>query len=236
MILCGLLSVLRGETDFNVVASCRDGRSCIDAMREMSPDLALLSMELSCPDGLEVLAAIRQEHLGTKVIYFSDAGDCDETARAATARGAYGVIPCDVDPSLLVKCLRAVASGQRLSQSLTSNPGTRKPCDVAAVGALAGMSFALTGREREIMRLVCEGLSNKEVGRQLMVREGTIKVHLHRIYQKLAVQNRTALAAVANDVKRDTIPSTHDQNLINDSEQAPRAQTSRQGALRSTAR
>ena len=65
--------------------------------------------------------------------------------------------------------------------------------------------------------------------------EGTIEVHLHRIYQKLAVQNRTALAALTNDVKRDTIPSTYDQHFINDTEQAPRTQTSRRGPLRSAA-
>jgi two-component system nitrate/nitrite response regulator NarL len=59
------------------------------------------------------------------------------------------------------------------------------------------MLTALTNRERQVMHLICKGLSNKEIGRRLDVTEGTIKIHLHRIFQKLAIQNRTALAARA---------------------------------------
>jgi two-component system nitrate/nitrite response regulator NarL len=69
--------------------------------------------------------------------------------------------------------------------------------------------MVLTEREREIVRLVCEGLSNKEVGRQLNISDGTIKVHLHHVYQKLAVSNRTALAALTlsqHDSDGDTSP------------------------------
>ncbi len=64
-------------------------------------------------------------------------------------------------------------------------------------GAPKSLSIVLTERERQIMQLVCEGRSNKEVGRELNLSEGTVKVHLHNIYQKLAIRNRTALAALA---------------------------------------
>jgi two-component system nitrate/nitrite response regulator NarL len=113
----------------------------------------------------------------------------------AAAAGAHGVIPKDVTPEVLVQSLRQVALGQRLSP-LPSCDGAvwREPGRNAfAENAMT----ALTDRERQIMRLVSEGLSNKEIGRRLNITDGTIKVHLHHIFQKLEVNNRTVLATLA---------------------------------------
>ena len=103
------------------------------------------------------------------------------------AGGAYDVIPKEAAPHLLVRFLRQVASGLR-SLPIPKSPNKHE---------LENKSAALTERERQIMHLICKGLSNKEVGRQLILCEGTVKVHLHHIYQKLAIHNRTALAALA---------------------------------------
>jgi DNA-binding NarL/FixJ family response regulator len=121
----------------------------------------------------------------------------------AIARGAYGVIPKEAGPELLLRCLRKVASGLRLLPHAIWDITLRKGHKSAPRGTLENLQTALSVRERQIMQLVCEGLSNKEIGRQLHVSGGTITVHLHRIYQKLGIQNRTALAALASRESRE---------------------------------
>ena len=195
VVLCGLKSLLSAEPDFNVVASCRDGKTCIEVIRDRSPDLALLDTFLPDLNGVRLLAAIKSEQLRTRVIFFSWSFESLETA-TAIARGAYGVIPKEAAPELLLRCMRKVASGQRLLPHAIwdSEPQKNKP---GARGALKNMQTALTERERQIRCLVCEGLSNKEIGRQLNLCPGTITTHLHHIYQKLAIKNRTVLAKLA---------------------------------------
>jgi two-component system nitrate/nitrite response regulator NarL len=109
-----------------------------------------------------------------------------------------------VDPQILVQILRQVAGGQKLLQLPAS--GTATAAQPSAINEKA--LIALTERERQIMRLVSEGLSNKQIGRRLNITDGTIKVHLHHIFQKLDVRNRTALAALAIS-RSDDPPSFH---------------------------
>ena len=109
----------------------------------------------------------------------------------AIARGAYGVIPKEAPPELLLRFLRKIASGQRvlpraaLDTSRPTESGARRPLE---------NQMALSKREREIAQLVCEGLSDKEISRQLHISHGTVRIHLHRIYQKLAIEKRAMLA------------------------------------------
>jgi DNA-binding NarL/FixJ family response regulator len=198
VILCGLMSILSAESDFNVVASCRDAKTCVEVIRDQSPNLALLDPFLLDLSGTtKLLASIKSEHLGTRVVFFSLSLESQDTA-TAIARGAYGVIPKEATPELLVHCLRKVASGQRVLPHANWDIKLRKGHKSGPQGTLENLQTALTVRERQIIHLVCEGLSNKEVGRQLHVSGGTIAVHLHHIYQKLAIQNRTALAALGS--------------------------------------
>jgi two-component system nitrate/nitrite response regulator NarL len=195
IVLYGLTSVLAAENDFRVIATCQSVTTCIEAIRERMPDLVLLDMSLPPASGLEVLATINSQHLRTRAIFFSPFldGSAEVTAIAA---GAYGIIPVDATPELLLRSLRKVAFGEKLPIATrdAESPNSRAE---SLSNVSASPSPALTERQRQIAHLVGEGLSNKEIGRQLQVSEGTIKVHLHRIYQRLAVQNRTVLAMVA---------------------------------------
>jgi two-component system nitrate/nitrite response regulator NarL len=196
VVLCGLSSVLRAESDFNVVTSCRDGTTCIQAIRDFSPDLVLLDIYMPGLSGLEILAATKSEHLCTRVVFLTASAERSKIV-TAIARGAYGIIRKDATPQLLVRSLRQVASGVRLLPPSIWDADPRNGHECYARGALNNLLSTLTERERQIMSLVSEGLSNKDVARQLNVCDGTIKVHLHHIYQKLAIHNRTALAALA---------------------------------------
>jgi two-component system, NarL family, nitrate/nitrite response regulator NarL len=99
----------------------------------------------------------------------------------AAAAGAYGVIRKDVTPEILVQSLRRIADGQRLLPPSSSDRIVSR--EQGKVAVAENVLAVLTERERQIMHLVSEGLSNKEIGRKLNITDGTIKVHLHHIFQ-----------------------------------------------------
>jgi DNA-binding NarL/FixJ family response regulator len=181
---------LRAESDFAVVASCRDSTACLEAIRKLSPELAVLDAALPNQGALQVLTIIRSEQLGTQVIFLSESPDSSSTADLVS-KGAYRVLSKETSLENLVRCVRDVPDGQKSEpkllngHDLSARSRTESPCDV------------LTERERQIMQLVREGLSNKDIGRQCNLSDGTVKVHLHHIYEKLAIRNRTALAVLA---------------------------------------
>ena len=199
VILQGLSSVLEVQRDFRVVARCGDGASCVDAIRNFLPDIVLLGVSMPDISGLEILAIARSENLAVRLVFFTAPVE-EHDLRMLAAGGAHAVISNEVDTEILVQTLRQVADGQSLLQSPSADQLMGREQSVAAEKAVT----MLTERERQIMRLVSEGLSNKEIGRRLGLTDGTIKVHLHHIFQKLDVGNRTALAALAisrNDIE-----------------------------------
>jgi two-component system, NarL family, nitrate/nitrite response regulator NarL len=195
VVLQGLVSVLTAERGFRIVACCSDGRSCMEAIRTLVPEIAILDVSLPGLTGLEVLAIANSERLSTRLVFFVAAVAERELVSAAAAGGAYGVIFKDAELETLVRSLRRVADGQRLlSPRGLDQTASREQVNIAKP---VNMLVVLTDREREIMRLVSEGLSNKEIGRRLNIVGGTIKVHLHNIFQKLEISNRTVLAKLA---------------------------------------
>jgi two-component system, NarL family, nitrate/nitrite response regulator NarL len=189
VILQGVTSVLEAQRDFKVVARCGDGASCIEAIRTFRPDITVVGVSLPDISGLEVLAIANSESLCTRVVFFYTSVEARDQ-QTLIAAGAHAVVPQDVNLEILVQVLRQVADGRRSASS--DQVVRQEPTAIAEKSATA-----LTDRERQIMRLVSEGLSNKEIGRRLNLTDGTIKVHLHHIFQKLEVGNRTALAAFA---------------------------------------
>jgi two-component system, NarL family, nitrate/nitrite response regulator NarL len=194
VVLLGLTNLLGAERDFKIVARSRDGPSCIEAIRRLIPDIAIVDISMPGLTGWEILATANSENLPTRVVLFTASADDRERVMAAAA-GAYGVIPKDVTPEILVQSLRQVANGQRLLPLPPSNRVVSRQQGKVAISE--NVLTVLTDRERQIMHLVSEGLSNKEIGRRLNITDGTIKVHLHHIFQKLDVSNRTVLAALA---------------------------------------
>ena len=164
------------------------------AIRRLVPDIAIFDISMPGLTGLEILAIANSENLPTRLILFTADIDDRQYAVAAASR-AYGVIPKDVTPKILVQSLRRVADGQRLLPLPSSDRVVSRGQGNTVIAE--NVRTVLTDRERQIMRLVSEGLSNKEIGRRLNVTDGTIKVHLHHIFQKLDVSNRTVLAALA---------------------------------------
>lgn len=187
VVVQGLRKALGAQRNFEIVACCSDGTSCIEAIRNLRPDIAVLDNSMPGLTGLELLGIVNSESVSTRVVFFTAAVEDSELVELAAA-GAYGVILKNAALEFLVKSLQQVADGQRLFPL---------PCSDQVSWEQSAVTAALTNREYQIMCLVSEGLSNKEIGRRLNISDGTIKVHLHHIYEKLEISNRTALAAVA---------------------------------------
>lgn len=194
--LRGLISVLREQDDFDIVASCCNGTECVRAIRDLSPRIALLDISMPGLSGLQVLATAASEGLRTRVLLLTSSMEAHELATAA-ARGAYGAVPRDASPETLIGYLRQVAAGRKILPFLSDEEPRHVQGRRTRNGDAQDILSLLTERERQIMQLVSEGLSNKEIGHWLEISDGTIKVHLHNIYQKLSINNRTTLAALA---------------------------------------
>src|SRR5438067_3911080 len=175
-----------------IVASCGDGASCVEAIRVLLPDVVLLDAAMPGISESEIRALSNAEDLATRFVFFTGLANERELIRLA-AQGAYAVLTKHAKPEVLVETLRRVAQGQRLLSLSRTNPEASQEPRAGEEKSLT----QLTDRERQIMRLVSEGLSNKEIGRRRNIVDGTIKVHLHNIFQKLEISNRTVLAALA---------------------------------------
>jgi DNA-binding NarL/FixJ family response regulator len=196
VVLQGLTSVLEARNGFKVVACCSDGPSCIEAIRRLVPDIAILDMSMPGLTGLEILTIASSERISTRLVFFTASVQDRELVMAATA-GAYGVLLKDAALDIVVQSLRQVADGQRLLPLPAPGHAVPREQEQTNIAISENVLTVLTDRERQIMALVSEGLSNKEIGRRLNIADGTIKVHLHHIYQKLEISNRTVLAAFA---------------------------------------
>lgn len=192
VILQGLHSLLAAEKDFKIVCSCRTALECIEAIRSFRPHIALVDMFLPDATNREILAVANR--FRARVIFLAEvAEDCEQIL--AIARGAYGVLLKDAVPAVLLQSLRQVASGQKLLSSGSDEGFPEKKRSSGRNGS--GLMSHLTLREHQIVHFVSEGLSNKAIGRRLKISDGTIKVHLHHIYQKLGTSNRATLVALA---------------------------------------
>ena len=194
IVLQGLRSIFAAQDDFEIVASCSRGTSCLEAIRNLVPDVALVANTLPDLTVSEILAIAKAEDLPTRLVFFAEPeGDDDLTA--AIAAGACSAISNYANPDTILRSLRLMtertSARPKPSQDLSPNG---KEVDGAKIEK---MLRVLTCREREIIRLVAEGLSNKEIARQLNVSPGTVKVHLYNIFQKLEIRNRTVLATIA---------------------------------------
>ena len=194
VVLHGIAGILQSDPDLEVIAACSDGAAAVEAIRKFSPRVAVLDIAMPGMSGLDVLSAIAADAHGTKVVFLT-AVATDEQILAAIARGASGILLKDAAPNDLVHCVKEVAAGRPWLPSDVIDAALERETGRRLMGMR--LTEMLTTREREVMLLVSEGLSNKHVGRRLNLSEGTVKMHLHNIYQKAGVANRTALTVLA---------------------------------------
>jgi DNA-binding NarL/FixJ family response regulator len=177
-----------------VVARCKDGDEALRALRQEAATVLVLDLLMPARDGFELLAAIDEEQLTVRSVVLTAALDDDQLIRAVRA-GAHGIVLKDMAPALLVEAVRTVAAG---GYWLEKGLGSRALLRLLERGNDIGEpALRLTPRELEIVRLVARGLRNRAIGEALYVTEGTVKIHLHNIYEKLGLGSRLELARFA---------------------------------------
>jgi DNA-binding NarL/FixJ family response regulator len=196
LLLDALVRLLEREPDMKLVAQCGDGEAALAAAREHRPDVLLLDLRMPRLCGLEVVRRVAAEGLGVRVVVL--AGELGEEELLELVRlGVRGAVPKETAPEALVRCIRAVhAGGQWLEGQAAGRIVERL---LAGEGVNGRHHDGLTPREAELARLVSRGLRNKEVAARLGISEGTVKIHLHRIYEKLGVTSRVELANHARE-------------------------------------
>jgi DNA-binding NarL/FixJ family response regulator len=190
LLLRGLADLVGMEKDFEVVCSTSSGVHALQMIRVLAPELAVLDVTMPDLDGLGILRNVSREGLPVRIVFLTATITPGQISESL-AFGIWGLLLKESAPDALVDCLRATASGKRwLPEELLA----RTDLERRASGT-PPLSM-LTRREREIVDLASQGLSNKAIAASLGSTEGTVKIHLHNIYQKVQVTNRTALVAL----------------------------------------
>jgi DNA-binding NarL/FixJ family response regulator len=196
IVLDGLAQLFGLEPDIEVVARCRDTDEALQAIRVHAPDVLVLDLLMPGGGGLELLRAIHGEAVTTRVVVLTAAVDDDQLLEAIRL-GAQGVVLKDMAPQLLVDAVREVhRNGQWLEKGLGGRALRRLLTREARAGQAARL---LTTREREVARLVATGYRNRAIAERLSISEGTVKVHVHKIYEKLDVNGRIELSLYARE-------------------------------------
>jgi DNA-binding NarL/FixJ family response regulator len=196
IVLQGLEQLFQLEPDVEVVARCRDGVEALRQVRELTPDVLVLDLKMPGRDGIEVLSALQEAGTETKVVLLTGALT-DDRLLESLRLGVGGIVLKDMAPELLIQAVRKVAGGGRWLE--TGLGGRALSRLLARESAREEVRQALTPRELEIVRMVSAGLRNRAVADKLCISEGTVKVHLHNIYEKLSVTGRLELALYARN-------------------------------------
>ena len=186
----GLAVLLEVQDDIALIGQAADGAEAVRLTLERRPDVLLLDLKLPVLDGIEVLAELRRHAAPTRVLVLTS-GTGPTGPALALQGGAAGFLYKDVDPDALVRAIRSVHDGHTvLAPEAAGLVAARPGADVRGIGAL-------TGREREVLALVADGRSNREIARTLGVSEKTVKTHVSSVLAKLGVADRTQAALLA---------------------------------------
>ena len=196
LILDGLENLFRLEEDFQVLARCTNGEETLRAVRQHRPDILILDIRMPGKDGLTIAREIQSEGLPVRIVLLTAELDEDQLLEALLL-GVQGIVLKEMAPQLLVQCVRKVQNGEQWLERNSTKVALEKMLKRAA-GARE-MAGLLTVRELDLIRLIAKGLRNKEIADKLFISEGTVKVHLHNIYEKLGIDGRLALLRFARD-------------------------------------
>lgn len=190
----GLTQLLQTIAAFELVGEAAGGVEGLAMATRLAPDLVLLDLNMKDMDGIEVLKAIRAARLDARVVMVTVSDHGDDLVAALRA-GADGYLLKDMEPEAMLDALREAAEGRIvISEQLThlmaaALRGPTQPQSVSAAG--------LTEQELRILERIAGGLSNKLIGRELDIAEGTVKVHVKHILRKLALRSRVEAAVWA---------------------------------------
>lgn len=192
--------VLRGieglfdQGEFQVVGLCGDGVAAMAMIEQGACDVAVLDINMPGLSGIDILKAVRQQGLPVKVVLLTSSID-DASLVGVIRTGVDGLVLKEAAAEVLVTCVRSVCAGS----TWIDRDVMARALQLLSDGPAQSGGSRLTDREIEVARYVAEGLRNKEIAARASISEGTVKMHLHNIYEKIGIGSRTELALFVRD-------------------------------------
>jgi DNA-binding NarL/FixJ family response regulator len=185
VIRAGLEQLLSGTEDIAVVGAAEDGARALEVIRRERPDVVLMDLQMPGVDGVAATRMIKAEQLAVDVLVLTSYSDAERIVAALDA-GAVGYLLKDADPDDVLQGIRAVSRGES-----PIHPKAARQLLGARVGSPQAQ---LTARESEVLKLVRDGLANKQIARRLDISERTVKAHLTSAFARIGVADRTQAA------------------------------------------
>jgi two-component system nitrate/nitrite response regulator NarL len=195
IMLSGIEAVLR-NTGYEVVATAADGTAVFDVLPDAAPDILILDVKMPGHGGVDILRSLRRDG-DMRPIVLLTADLSDHALLEAVELGVNGIIMKEGAQGLLVTCLDHVANGRRWIDREVMD----RALNLKVRGTERKGLAKLSNRERQISWLVAQGRRNRDIATELGITEGTVKVRLHKIYEKLGVGSRTELAILAMEAQ-----------------------------------
>lgn len=187
----GIRQLIELESDLCVVGEANNGEEAIALVAQLNPELVLLDNNMPQLNGVETLKRLRELNYAGKVLLFT-VSDAEHDVRDAMRFGADGYLLKDMEPELLIVRLREALQG-----ALVVSPALTAVLAQALRAPQSASSLDLTDRERQVLKMIAGGLSNKMVGNKLGITEGTVKVHVKHLLHKLGLRSRVEAAVWA---------------------------------------
>ena len=185
MLRTGVKQLISMAPDIQVIGEASNGAQGIELAESLDPDLILLDLNMPGMNGLETLDKLREKSLSGRVVVFS-VSNHEEDVVTALKRGADGYLLKDMEPEDLLKALQQAAAGEMVLSEAASLRANRATSDRDI--------SQLTPRERDILKLIAQGLPNKMIARRLDITESTVKVHVKHMLKKMKLKSRVEAA------------------------------------------
>lgn len=185
----GIRLVLQAADDLEVVGEAADGRSAMSMARALSPDVILMDLRMPVLDGIEATKALHEKYRVVVLTTFDD----DEYLFGALQAGAHGFLLKSAEPQAIILGVRAAARGESVLDPQVTARILARALAVPEAAALP----ELTGREREVLQGIGEGLSNPQLAQRLGIGQSTVKTHVSQVLAKLGVSTRLQAARIA---------------------------------------
>lgn len=194
----GIRQMLELEDDFEIVGEAGNGEEALALIEPLQPDLILLDNNMPQMNGIETLRRLRATHYTGKVLLFT-VSDAEDDIRDALRLDADGYLLKDMEPELLIQYIRDALNG-----ALVISPGLTRVMAQALRSPPRQTVVELTERERQVLKTIASGFSNKVIGHKLGITEGTVKVHVKNLLHKLGLRSRVEAAVWAMEHLRST--------------------------------
>jgi DNA-binding NarL/FixJ family response regulator len=195
MVRAGFRMLLSGEDGIEVVAEADNGLEAVDKAARFRPAVVLMDIRMPELDGLEATRRILAADPAARILILTTF-DLDEYIYEALQAGASGFVLKDEPPEQLIAAIRTVAAGDALLSPAVTRRVIQQFTRIPRPAQPSGLD-QLTGRERDVLRLVARGLSNAEIGQELYIGETTVKTHVTHVLQKLNLRDRVQAVVLA---------------------------------------